>query len=116
MQGDTNRAAAHIQCLRRLGDRSAADGNGLDHLALNAGQRLQIAVDIEADQVRLVLVGGADADHARGYAYWLVQADSTPRDDVQVVLDWIKTEAQSVELRLEDELKSLLLNADSRSK
>jgi LysR family transcriptional regulator, glycine cleavage system transcriptional activator len=58
-------------------------------------------------QGRLVAVGGADADHARGYAYWLVQADSTPRDDVQVVLDWIKAEAQGVELRLEDELKSL---------
>jgi LysR family glycine cleavage system transcriptional activator len=67
-------------------------------------------------QGRLVAVGGADADHARGYAYWLVQADSTPRDDVQVVLDWIKAEAQGVELRLEDELKSLLLTADSRSK
>jgi hypothetical protein len=46
----------------------------------------------------------------------LVQADSTPRDDVQVVLDWIKAEAQGVELRLEDELKSLLFTADSRSK
>ena len=67
-------------------------------------------------QGRLVAVGGADADHARGYAYWLVQADSTPRDDVQVVLDWIKAEAQGVELRLEDELKSLLFTADSRSK
>jgi DNA-binding transcriptional LysR family regulator len=67
-------------------------------------------------QGRLVAVGGADADHARGYAYWLVQADPTPRDDVQVVLDWIKAEAQGVELRLEDELKSLLLTADSRSK
>jgi LysR family glycine cleavage system transcriptional activator len=59
-------------------------------------------------QGRLVAVGGADADHARGYAYWLVQADPTPREDVQVVLDWIKTEAQGVALRLEDELKSLL--------
>jgi LysR family transcriptional regulator, glycine cleavage system transcriptional activator len=67
-------------------------------------------------QGRLVAVGSADADHARGYAYWLVQADSTPRDDVQVVLDWIKAEAQRVELRLEDELKSVLLTSDSRSK
>ena len=48
-------------------------------------------------QGRLVAVGGADADHAHGYAYWLVQADPTPRDDVQVVLDWIKAEAQGVE-------------------
>ncbi len=59
-------------------------------------------------QGRLVAVGGADADHARGYAYWLVQADPTPREDVRVVLDWIKAEAQGVALRLEDELKSLL--------
>src|SRR5580692_8325893 len=65
-------------------------------------------------QGRLVAVGGADADHARGYAYWLVQADPTPRDDVQVVLDWIKAEAQGVELRVEDELKSLLSTADAR--
>ncbi|HEV7479965.1 MAG TPA: LysR substrate-binding domain-containing protein [Roseiarcus sp.] len=59
-------------------------------------------------QGRLVAVGGADADHARGYAYWLVQADPTPREDVRVALDWIKAEAQGVALRLEDELKSLL--------
>ncbi|HEV7479382.1 MAG TPA: LysR substrate-binding domain-containing protein [Roseiarcus sp.] len=59
-------------------------------------------------QGRLVAVGGADADHARGYAYWLVQANPTPREDVQVVLDWIKAEAQGVTLRLEDESKSLL--------
>jgi DNA-binding transcriptional LysR family regulator len=57
---------------------------------------------------RLVAVGGAGADHARGYAYWLVQADLTPRSDVQVVIDWIKAEAQGVESRLEDERKSIL--------
>jgi LysR family transcriptional regulator, glycine cleavage system transcriptional activator len=50
-------------------------------------------------QGRLVAVGGADPDQARGYAYWLVQADLRPRDDVQVVIDWIKAEAQGVELR-----------------
>jgi LysR family glycine cleavage system transcriptional activator len=65
---------------------------------------------------RLVAVGGADADHAQGYAYWLVQADSTPRGDVQVVIDWIKTEAQGVELRLEDEPKSVLSAVESSSK
>ena len=58
-------------------------------------------------QGRLVAVGGAGADQAHGYAYWLVQADATPREDVQVVIDWIKTEAKSVELRLEDELSAL---------
>ena len=56
-------------------------------------------------QGRLVAVGGADSDHAQGYAYWLVQADPTPRDDVSVVIDWIKAEAHGVEARLEDELK-----------
>jgi LysR family transcriptional regulator, glycine cleavage system transcriptional activator len=59
-------------------------------------------------QARLVAVGGADSDHAQGYAYWLVQADPTPRDDVNVVIDWIKAEAHGVEARLEDELKRVL--------
>ncbi len=56
---------------------------------------------------RLLLIGGAGADGAHGYAYWLVQAEARPRDDVQVVIDWIKTEAKSVELRLGDELSAL---------
>ena len=56
-------------------------------------------------QGRLLVVGDADADHTGGYAYWLVQADPTPRNDVQVVIDWIKKEAEGVELRLEDERK-----------
>ena len=59
-------------------------------------------------QGRLVAVGGADSDHAQGFAYWLVQADPTPRDDVNVVIDWIKAEARGVEARLEDELKRAL--------
>jgi LysR family transcriptional regulator, glycine cleavage system transcriptional activator len=58
-------------------------------------------------QGRLVAVGGAGADQAHGYAYWLVQADATPRDDVKVVIDWIKTEAKSVEMRVKDELTAL---------
>ena len=57
---------------------------------------------------RLVAVGGADSDHAQGYAYWLVQADPTPRDDVNVVIDWIRAEAHGVEARLEDEPKRVL--------
>jgi LysR family transcriptional regulator, glycine cleavage system transcriptional activator len=56
-------------------------------------------------QGRLVAVGGADSDHAQGYAYWLVQADPTPRDDVNVVIDWIKEEGRGAEARLEDELQ-----------
>jgi LysR family transcriptional regulator, glycine cleavage system transcriptional activator len=57
---------------------------------------------------RLLAVGGAEADQAHGFAYWLVQADLEPRRDVQVVIDWIKAEARSVALRLEDELKGVL--------
>ena len=56
---------------------------------------------------RLVAVGGAGVDQAHGYAYWLVQAEATPRDDVKIVVDWIKSEAKSVEMRLEDELSAL---------
>ena len=37
----------------------------------------------------------------------VVFCHATPRDDVQVVIDWIKTEAKNVELRLEDELSAL---------
>ena len=57
---------------------------------------------------RLVAVGGANSDHAQGYAYWLVQADPAPRDDVNVVIDWIKAEAHGVEARLEEEPKRVL--------
>jgi LysR family transcriptional regulator, glycine cleavage system transcriptional activator len=57
---------------------------------------------------RLLVVGGAGPDLAHGYAFWLVQADLEPRLDVKVVVDWIKAEAQSVELRLADELKGAL--------
>src|SRR5271155_1175051 len=34
-------------------------------------------------QGRLVAVGGAGADHAHGYAYWLGPAGATPRRDLQ---------------------------------
>jgi len=64
---------------------------------------------------RLVAVGGADSDHAQGFAYWLVQADPTP-PDVSVVIDWIKTEAHGVEARLEDELKRVLAALEPTSK
>jgi DNA-binding transcriptional LysR family regulator len=66
-------------------------------------------------QGRLVAVGGADSDHAQGFAYWLVQADPTPRDDVNVVIDWIKAEARGVEARLEDERKRVLSTLEPAS-
>jgi DNA-binding transcriptional LysR family regulator len=39
---------------------------------------------------RLIVVDGAAPTH---YAYWLVQADATPRRDVAKVIDWIREEA-----------------------
>ena len=80
--------------------RAALEGQGiaLGRLAL---------IEPLLSQGRLVAVGGAGADQAHGYAYWLVQADAAPRGDVQLVIDWIKAEAESVDLRLEDELSAL---------
>jgi LysR family transcriptional regulator, glycine cleavage system transcriptional activator len=89
--------------------RAALEGQGL------ALGRIAL-IEPLLSQGRLVAVGGAGADHARGYAYWLVQADLAPRDDVQVVIDWIKAEAQAVELRLEDELKSILAAVEAPSR
>jgi LysR family transcriptional regulator, glycine cleavage system transcriptional activator len=86
--------------------RAALEGQGI------ALGRIALVEPLLA-QGRLIAVGGADLDQAHGYAYWLVQADATPRDDVEVVVDWIRTEAKSVELRLEDEL-SALAEVDSR--
>jgi LysR family transcriptional regulator, glycine cleavage system transcriptional activator len=63
---------------------------------------------------RLLVVGDADSERTHGYAYWLAQADSTPREDVQVVIDWITAEAERVQLRLGDERKSAPATAGSR--
>src|SRR6516165_2035034 len=46
---------------------------------------------------RLVAIGGADSQSAQGFAYWLIQAEANPRDDVQTVIDWIEAEAETVE-------------------
>jgi DNA-binding transcriptional LysR family regulator len=89
--------------------RAALEGHGI------ALGRIALIEPLLAEG-RLLIVRGADADHARGYAYWLVQADSKPRDDVQVVIDWIKTEAHGVESRLEDELKTVLSTVEALSK
>jgi DNA-binding transcriptional LysR family regulator len=51
---------------------------------------------------RLVAIGGADSQSAQGFAYWLIQAEANPRDDVQTVIDWIEAEAESVESRSGD--------------
>jgi DNA-binding transcriptional LysR family regulator len=65
---------------------------------------------------RLVAAGGAAPDHARGYAYWLVQAEEAPRDDVQAVIDWVKAEARRVESRLEEKPNSVIAAAESATK
>ena len=52
---------------------------------------------------RLVAIGGADSQSAHGFAYWLVQAEAKPRDEVQTVIDWIEGEAESVESQSGDE-------------
>jgi DNA-binding transcriptional LysR family regulator len=38
---------------------------------------------------RLVALDWEDRSDAGGYAYWLVQADPVPREDVRAVADWI---------------------------
>lgn len=64
---------------------------------------------------RLVAAGGAEADRARGFAYWLVQAEDAPRDDVQAVIDWIRAEARSVESRLEDRPNSAAAGSPAKA-
>ena len=48
-----------------------------------------------------------------GYAYWLVQADPTPRDDVKAVIEWILAEAEGVQARLKDERQGAVSTAGS---
>ena len=43
---------------------------------------------------RLAAIGDA-AGRASGHAYWLVQADDAPRDDVRAVVDWILRETRT---------------------
>ena len=62
---------------------------------------------------RLLVIGRADADRTHGYAYWLVQADPAPRDDVQAVIEWIRAEAEGVQARLEDERRDAASTAGS---
>lgn len=42
---------------------------------------------------RLVPLGDAAAGRASGHAYWLVQAEASPRDDVSAVIAWILDQA-----------------------
>lgn len=76
-------------------------------LAAMAGQGIALGRTALVEQLltdsRLVSPSWAGADQRTGYAYWLIQADATPRDDVMEVIGWIKTEAQRVEGRLDDD-------------
>jgi len=62
--------------------------------------RLALVEPMLADK-RLAVLGTQWQDPPDGYAYWLVQAEATPRQDVQDVIDWIKSEAHHVESMLE---------------
>jgi len=78
-------------------------------LAAMAGQgialgRLALIETLLADK-SLRALSGAGPDRGSGYAYWLIQADTAPRDDVLHVIDWIKTESQHVETQIEDEVR-----------
>jgi LysR family glycine cleavage system transcriptional activator len=88
--------------------RAALEGQGvaLGRLAL---------IEPLLSEGRLVAAGGADPDRARGYAYWLVQAEDAPRDDVQAVIDWIRAEARSVESRLEDRPNSAAAGSPAKA-
>lgn len=44
---------------------------------------------------RLVPLGDAAAGRASGHAYWLVQAEAPPRDDVSAVIAWILDQARA---------------------
>lgn len=55
--------------------------------------RLALVQPLLADG-RLAAIGNARAVGPTGYAYWLHQADETPRDDVRAVIDWIVDQAR----------------------
>ncbi|WP_321911827.1 LysR substrate-binding domain-containing protein [Paraburkholderia sp. J11-2] len=55
--------------------------------------RLALVQPLLADG-RLAAIGNARAVGPTGYAYWLHQADETPRDDVRAVIDWIVEQAR----------------------
>ena len=64
--------------------------------------RIPLIEPLLADK-RLLAVGDGTVDSASGHSYWLIQADEVPRDDVSAVVDWIKSEARDVEIRLHED-------------
>lgn len=59
--------------------------------------RLALVQPLLADG-RLAAIGNARAVGPTGYAYWLHQADETPRDDVRAVIDWIVEQARQSQI------------------
>jgi LysR family transcriptional regulator, glycine cleavage system transcriptional activator len=86
--------------------------NQYDHVIMSAmaGQgialgRIGLIEPLLADKHLLLLAPrGERAEQASGYAYWLIQADTAPREDVLDVVDWIRTGAQRVRVRIDDEV------------
>jgi LysR family glycine cleavage system transcriptional activator len=66
---------------------AAATGQGI------ALGRRELVQTMLADG-RLVVLDWGEADASSSYAFWLVQAEPTPRDDVRIVLDWLLSHAQ----------------------
>jgi LysR family glycine cleavage system transcriptional activator len=76
-------------------------------LAAMAGQgialgRIALIEPLLAEK-RLLAAGEGGADRTSGYAYWLIQAETSPRNDVLDVVDWIRTEAERVDMGFADE-------------
>lgn len=57
--------------------------------------RLELLTPMLSDH-RLVVLGTADAAPVDDHAYWLMQADASPRREVSHVIDWIRSESRSV--------------------
>lgn len=88
--------------------------NQYDHViqAAVAGQGIALGrmalVEPMLKDKRLVTLAGGKRPEPSGYAYWLVQADPEPRDDVAHVIRWIKSEARKVGLMFEGDAAGAL--------
>lgn len=81
-------------------------------LAAVAGQgialgRIALVEPMLLDKRLLALSTGAH-DQSSDHAYWLIQAETAPREDVRNVIDWIKSEARAIDLPPETEVKRAL--------
>lgn len=58
--------------------------------------RLELLQELLADGRLQVLDAGSDSPRRSDYAYWLIQADKTPPDDVRHLIDWVLGMASEV--------------------